>query len=138
MLLSDSSEFLRLQGMHASLRLGAAAEVVSLDTEKRVLEFVLVVSRQTIATAATATAATATAAVSSLSSLDTPVTPPCSSSMARLYREEQLKLLLCAVGNLETRARLSRQLGTAVATAEDGWLEHQQHDLLRQMNNLGF
>ena len=133
MLLSDSSEFLRLQGMHASLRLGAAAEVVSLDTEKRVLECVLVVSRQTIATAATATAA-----ISSLSSSATPVTPPCSSSMARLFREEQLKLLLRAVGNLETRARLSRQLGTAVATAEDGWLEHQQHDLLRQMNNLGF
>ena len=59
---------------------------------------------------------------------------------ARLYacRKERTVLLQRARARIQSTARLSNELGVMVEAAQEGWLERQQHDQLRDLNNLGF
>ena len=57
---------------------------------------------------------------------------------AKAYRQERYRLLRAAMKKVENSARLTGDLGVVVASLEDGWLDRQQHDMLRSMNNLGF
>jgi len=58
--------------------------------------------------------------------------------MARMYREERRRLLQGAIGQVEKCARISADMGVVVEALQDDWLDRQRHDLLRQVNNLGF
>ena len=53
-------------------------------------------------------------------------------------RGERCKLLRHAMRQVQSRARVSGDVGVVVEALPDGWLEQQQHAMLRDMHNLGF
>ena len=120
-LLSDDAELVALGEMDASARLGAE---LSVDTEQRVHRAVLALCRETIEASEPAGAGCASVADGG--------------ETAKVYREERCKLLRQAVAKVENSARLAGDFGVVVESLEDGWMDRQQHELLRSINNLGF
>jgi len=125
LLLSNASEIDALRAMDVSSRLRAD---FSMETEKRVNKAVLVLCNITLSISSGG----AVAAVEGSGS------DSHTRNLARMYREERCRLLRRAIGEVEKCARISADLGVVVEALQDDWLDRQKHDLMRQINNLGF
>ena len=125
LLLSNASEMDALRAMDVASRLRAE---FSMETEKRVNKAVLVLCNITISISSGNAAAAVKGRVSGSNTRN----------LARMYREERCRLLRRAIGEVEKCARISADLGVVVEALQDDWLHRQQHDLMRQINNLGF
>jgi hypothetical protein len=127
LLLSNASEIDALRAMDVPSRLRAE---FSMETEQRVNKAVLVLCNIALSISSGDAAAAVEGSGSSSGSN--------TRNLARMYREERCRLLLRAIGEVEKCGRISADLGVVVQALQDDWLDRQQHDLMRQMNNLGF